>query len=435
MKRAFALLLSLFLFAGLLTGCQSQDEGESGGAGKKSVTLKAVTQFGGDDANTTLFNTIIQEWTQKTGHKITNQSAKADNTWKSSVIADFNTGSEPDVLFFYNGAVMTDIQDKIVDVEEIRKEYPDYAKNIRDSVMMAENNLNKDGKPMCVPIKGYAEGIFCNKNVFEEAGAALPTDWASLMDAIAKIKAKGKIPLSVSLGGEPHYYFDHSILAVGGAEAMNVNPRSESEIPDSWKQGLSLIKVLYDAGAFPKDTASIDGDGARAYFLGGDAAMYLDGSWFSVPADGTKDAKVTQKDVEVIPFPSYTTSKNEKGTILSGFSSGWYITRKCWDNKDKRQAAIDFINYNITDEAIDRYVEASGGFTASDTANINESKQTPQQKQFTKLLKEAPSTPMVAQDNLEKAAFEVFLRNAMAIAKGDKSPDAVLKEMVSLNKK
>lgn len=67
--------------------------------------------------------------------------------------------------------------------------------------------------------------------------------------------------------------------------------------------------------------------------------MYLDGSWFSVVDASTEGAKVTEEDVEVVPFPSYTESTNKPGTVLSGYTSGWYISRKCWDDKDKRAAA------------------------------------------------------------------------------------------------
>lgn len=132
--------------------------------------------------------------------------------------------------------------------------------------------------------------------------------------------------------------------------------------------------------------------------------MYLDGSWFSVvdPDGKTEGAKVTADDVKVIPFPSYTESENEPGTILSGFSSGWYISKKCWNDEAKRKAAIDFVKYNSSDEAIVKFVEAGGGFAASDTAKMDESKMTAQQKQFLQLLKDAPATPMVAQDNLER---------------------------------
>ena len=56
-------------------------------------------------------------------------------------------------------------------------------------------------------------------------------------------------------------------------------------------------------------------------------------------------------------------------------------------------------------------------------------------RQFNQLLRDAPATPMTAQDNLEKAAFEIYLQNATAIATGKRTPRLeVLKEMVANNK-
>ena len=161
--------------------------------------------------------------------------------------------------------------------------------------------------------------------------------------------------------------------------------------------------------------------------------MYLDGSWFSVVDASTEGAKVTEEDVEVVPFPSYTESTNKPGTVLSGYTSGWYISRKCWDDKDKRAAAIDFVKSMSSDEGITRFAEANGGFPASDGVKVDESKMTPQKRQFDALLKAAPVTPGVLQDNLQKAAFEVYLNNATKIARGEITPEEVIREMVKEN--
>lgn len=61
-------------------------------------------------------------------------SATADDTFKVRVITDFETGSEPDVLFFFNGSDSNNFIDsgKVVSIEDIRAEYPDYASNLDD---------------------------------------------------------------------------------------------------------------------------------------------------------------------------------------------------------------------------------------------------------------------------------------------------------------
>lgn len=434
MKRWLSLCLAAFCLSGCLSGCRDPESNSStDGSGK--AKLLVVTQFGGDDSNAELFSQKVAAWCEQTGNEIVNHSAKADNTWKTKVITDFHTGSEPDVLFFFNGSTAEPIWDQVVDVETIQAVAPEYGKNIRHSVLYAVNNVNGEGKPVSLPIKGYGEALYCNTRVFEEAGAALPTDWASLLTAIEKIQAAGKIPMAVSLAGEPHYFFDHLILSVGGEKAMAVNPKSMDEVPDSWVRGLSLLHELYAAGAFSKDALSIPADSARTYFLSGDAGMYLDGSWFSVPSDGTEGAPVTEKDVQLVPFPSYTESENQPGTLLSGFSSGWYISKKCWEDEAKRQAAIDFVLYNTSDEAIGEYVLTGGGFPASDTAAVDETKLSGIGRQYASLLAAAPATPTVAQDNLQKAAFEIYLKNAALLAKGEISSSELLEMLVKENAK
>ncbi len=87
MKRLAAALSCAAFCLAFLTGCSSNSGGTEG-----KVTLKAVTQFGGDDPAAELFTTMVSEWETNTGNHITNDSAKADNVWKSRVIADFSTG-------------------------------------------------------------------------------------------------------------------------------------------------------------------------------------------------------------------------------------------------------------------------------------------------------------------------------------------------------
>ena len=81
MKRILALGLSALLCASCLAGCSKDKDESKPGAGK--VTLKVVTQFGGEDPATPVFEQQIKDWEKKTGNKITNDSTKADNVWKA----------------------------------------------------------------------------------------------------------------------------------------------------------------------------------------------------------------------------------------------------------------------------------------------------------------------------------------------------------------
>ena len=75
MKRILALGLSALLCASCLAGCSKDKDESKPGAGK--VTLKVVTQFGGEDPATPVFEQQIKDWEKKTGNKITNDSTPA----------------------------------------------------------------------------------------------------------------------------------------------------------------------------------------------------------------------------------------------------------------------------------------------------------------------------------------------------------------------
>lgn len=38
--------------------------------------------------------------------------------------------------------------------------------------------------------------------------------------------------------------------------------------------------------------------------------------------------------------------------MIGGISSGYYISRKAWDDPDKREAAVNFVSYMTSDELV-----------------------------------------------------------------------------------
>ena len=68
------------------------------------VELTVTTTFAGEDGNAQNYKNAVKAWEEKTGNTVVDTSATADETFKMRVATDFETGSEPDVLFFFNGA-------------------------------------------------------------------------------------------------------------------------------------------------------------------------------------------------------------------------------------------------------------------------------------------------------------------------------------------
>lgn len=118
------------------------------------VELNTVSMFGGTDANRVVYESTIYAFENEHNIRVKDKSQSSDEEWKSTVISNFNTGNEPDVLQFFTGETAKPFVDAglVMSIEDIRKEYPDYAKNIDDSVLGTHS----------VPTTGFVEGIFVN---------------------------------------------------------------------------------------------------------------------------------------------------------------------------------------------------------------------------------------------------------------------------------
>ena len=168
MKKRMAALTLAAVMAVSLTACGSG--GKEGGSGD-SVKLNVTTTFAGEDGNAQNFKNAVAAWEKETGNTVEDASATSDETFKTRVLTDFETGSEPDVLFFFNGADANNFIEagKVVSIDEIRGEYPDYAANMNDDLITASL---VDGKKYAVPVNGFWEAMFVNTEVLDAAGVS-----------------------------------------------------------------------------------------------------------------------------------------------------------------------------------------------------------------------------------------------------------------------
>ena len=295
---------------------------EAGGgtaeASGNPVTLRTVSMFGGTDPNKETYEAINKEFMEQYDYiTIEDNSQTSDEEWKAAVNADFSVGNEPDVIQFFTDATADSIiaTDKLVSIEDIRAEYPDYAADTLDSALQAA--ANTDGVERAVPTTGYWEGLYCNKDLFDQYDLELPTDWASMETAIETFKENDIIPIACSLNNVPHYWIEFLMLYASGVDEYTSIPTSA---PEGWVKGLEMFKTLRDMGAFPEDT------------------------------DNTV----------VIAFPGVPDQKAEAGSLVGGISSGFYITKKAWEDPDKRDAAVKFVMAHTCQAGVQRYWEATG---------------------------------------------------------------------------
>ena len=168
------------------------------------------------DGNRGSFEAAVKAYEASTGNKVNDGSATSNEEWKAKVLTDFETGSEPDVLFYFTNADAEPFitAGKVVSIDEIRAEYPDYATNMKGSMMATA----ADGKQYSVPSSGYWENMFVNRKVLEDCGVAVPGPdytWDQFLADCQTIKDAGYTPIACSLVEVPHYWFEFMVMNNG----------------------------------------------------------------------------------------------------------------------------------------------------------------------------------------------------------------------------
>lgn len=373
----------------------------------EGVTLRTVSCFAGADAAAISYAGLLRAYEEQTGNVVSDDSATSDENWKAQVLSDFAVGNEPDVLFFFAcSADSAPILRKMVPIAQINAAYPGLDLPEADALREA------DGAVYAIPARPYYEGLFVNTDLFDQCGLPLPDTWEHLEAAVAGFAAAGITPIAVSLSDIPHYLAECTVLACATPAEYAARPRTFDEVPQSWLDGMALIRRLYEMGAFPADALNTSEAVTSQMFRDKRAAMQFDGSWFAntIP-------EASMDTTAVLPVPSRS---GEGGAVIGGVSMGFYLTRRAWDDPARRDAAVRLLAWLTSPEnaALLGAEQTSGQLRASAEA----------------LLADAPMMLGPVQDDMNKDAREAWLLGGVpAVAEGGLSPEDCWRRVMALS--
>lgn len=377
----------------------------SGAALADGVTLKTVSTFAGTDAAADTYAELLKKWQEQSGNTVLDESATSDEAWKTGVLKDFAAGNEADVLFFFARTTDSEaILGKVVPIAEINAAYPDAA--LMESADIAE----KDGVVYAIPVRPFWEGLFCNIDLFERHGVELPTTWQKLEQAIATFRDAGVVPISVSLSDVPHYIAEFCILASGGVAEHLARPSAGESVPQSWVDGMALIRRLYEMGAFSADVNATTEAAASQLFRDKRAAMQVDGSWF---ANSLSDEGM--QTTVVLPFPVASDSA-DPGAYISGVSMGFYMSRYAWRDAARRDAAVDLLRFLTTGDN----AKALGVYDISGEL----------WRSYEAMAQGAPAHSRPIQDDMQPEARGLWFASIPGVADGSVDPAQMWREIM-----
>ena len=103
-------------------------------------------------------------------------------------------------------------------------------------------------------------------------------------------------------------------------------------------------------------------------FTDGKAAFLIDGSWkvggiaSACQSDADDESTLDQAKLDkfsVTYVPAKKDSERKATDLIGGISSGYYITKKAWDDESKRDAAVKFVEYMTSNEMVGKFAQHS----------------------------------------------------------------------------
>ena len=202
-----------------------------------------------------------------------------------------------------------------------------------------------NGKIYAVPLNTAAACCFYNTEMFEKAGAKVPTNWDEMMDACQKLQDAGYTPVTISAGTA----WCLSMVAGYLCEAEGVELPKLADGSASWEDGKleSACNKLLDLSKYFQRTAAGDtNDVATANFYNEEAAMLIQGSWAIGQINGANPDFEAKCGVFAFPGVQRVIAKSDSLCMSS--------TTKHPD------AAAALIKY-FTDDTAQKYTAEKGG--------------------------------------------------------------------------
>ncbi|EEA92077.1 MULTISPECIES: ABC transporter substrate-binding protein [unclassified Pseudovibrio] len=218
-------------------------------------------------------------------------------------IRNFLTADAPDLATWYAGNRMAPFVNAglFEDVTDVWEE-----NGLNEQLKSAAASMTIDGKKWGVPYTYYQWGIYYRKDIFEEQGIAVPTNWDELVAASAKLKEAGITPFTIGTkalwptGG----WFDYMNLRVNGYEFhMDLTSGKVAYTDDRVKAVFDKWSELVKPGYYNTNHPALDWQDAVPNLVQGKAAMYLMGN-FAV--DVFKNGGLKEEQIGFMQFPEIT---------------------------------------------------------------------------------------------------------------------------------
>jgi raffinose/stachyose/melibiose transport system substrate-binding protein len=326
-KKVMALTLAGVLSLSMLTACGSKTDSAGKELSDEKVTIRLLTRMAGTSTQVGIYNDIINEFKSKHPEvTIIDDSQGDESAFNNILTTDIASGTMANIFRIQGVANLSDYIDNglLLNLQPYLDADKEWSGGFTEGSLSYYQVPGHEGT-YAIPMESGLIGVYYNEMLFKKAGIEkFPETWEQLLDAIAKLKENGIIP--IAMGAQSTYMAGHLHDQIFykwmGTEAAKLLGNREMKWTDEGVvQTLQFEKDLIDAGAFDPSAAGITDNIALTQFQQGEAAMVITGPW-NISTFTDKSATPVSDNVKVAKFPYFEEKpefKNQDMQILSPY--------------------------------------------------------------------------------------------------------------------
>lgn len=338
-KRVAKILLGTAAAAVLATGCgggaaqESQGAGGQNEAGKESASGKTkvrMTYWNSEDTMKAML-----EYLAEAVPDVEVEYQFIDNSNYDTIVdTQLSAGEGPDIICESPGSALKHARLGYLEpLNDLGAKYSDAGTSV----------YSFDGSVYALPGISWFEGIYFNRQLFEDNGLELPKTFDEYIAVCKKFEELGITPLAAGLKSwEPMLknsmaFMTAEYLSTDAGKAFGADYRDgKVKMEGTWNPYLEKWSEMITSGVYTTDMTGIDHDQALEQFATGGAAMFCSGPWDLE----TIMSKNPELQIDMMPF--YGT-KESAGWLIGGPGCGFAANAKS-ANKDAAMKILTAIS-------------------------------------------------------------------------------------------
>ncbi len=328
-KKIVSMLLCMTMVAGMVAGCgkSSDAEPEKTEDGKTKIRM---TYWNSEDTVKTLL-----DYLEKAVPDVEIEYQFIDNSNYDTVVDTQLSAEEgPDIICESPASALKHAKlGYLAKLNDLGAKYSEAGTSV----------YSYDGNVYAVPGISWFEGIYFNKQMFEENKIALPTTFDEYLKVCKKFKELGIKPLAAGLKSwEPMLknsmaFVTADYLSTEKGKAFGTDYRDgKATLDGTWNPYLEKWSAMIEEGVYTTDMTGIDHDQALEEFATGKAAMFCSGPW------DLETIKEKNPELQIDMMPFYGSEASD-GWLIGGPGCGVAVNESS-KNKEAAMKVVEALS-------------------------------------------------------------------------------------------